>query len=935
MSLHRLNRLALTAAIASLTAASGVALSGQPAFAQAAGIAKAEQLINQGRAREAVAELRKSQRAGQNDPRARIVLARAYIELRQGIPAQTEIEAARRLGASRDDTRHLYAEALVLQGKFTDALKEADATSIPTPFRADAARVRAMAQSGLKNPDAANRELSAAEAADPGNVRVKLERARLEAGAKNIPAAVSAVDAALKLQPTNVRALMLKGDLSRGTEGLAKALGYFNQALQIDPGNFEALIERAATYVDLRREQEARADLKKVFAVVPDHPLGLYLEAVMRARTGDYAGAQGLMTRTKGALDKYPPAMLLQGAIAYETNNLEQAKKYLGDAVAASPNSAVARRMYGAALMRQGDADGTITTLKPLFDKGEADPRLLSLMGSAYARKGDFNTAQKYFEQAVAAEPNAEALRTQLAMTRVATGDNRGATEDLQDVLRIDPKSLQALMMTTLIDLRASNFKVAEASAKRLIATYPKLPIGYNMLGAAYLGLNNLKSAEANFRKSLEMKPDYHEARRNLAQLLVAQKRFDEARRELLRVLDTDRGNLRTMLALSNLAGQQNKTDEQLDWLRKAVGANPQSLQPRLALVQTYLKLGDKKGALNEATSLERDFPQNSAALEILASAHMASNNYGDAVRVYNRIIGLLPDNVNARVLLARAQAANKQIADARATYQRALTIKGQQLAPVLVDLVNFEANQGNYSVALGYANQLRKEYPNQNVADMTIGNIYMGAKDFGKAVASYETAKKVKFDRQVAVRLSQAYLGANQPDKGISVLREWLAKNPNDVIIRVGVADIYLANKRYDAALKEYQAVVRKQPKNAAILNNIAFIYDLKNDSRTQIVAEGAYKLAPNSPEIADTLGWHLIRTNKDPKRGLLLLQQAVQKRADNPDMRFHLAAGYRANGRTRDAVKELESLLAKYKSFDTLTQARAMLSDIKSTGK
>ncbi|QCI79686.1 tetratricopeptide repeat protein [Hankyongella ginsenosidimutans] len=170
-----------------------------------------------------------------------------------------------------------------------------------------------MAQSGLKNPDAANRELSAAEAADPGNVRVKLEQARLEAGAKNIPAAVSAVDAALKLQPTNVRALMLKGDLSRGTEGLAKALGYFNQALQIDPGNFEALIERAATYVDLRREQEARADLKKVFAVVPDHPLGLYLEAVMRARTGDYAGAQGLMTRTKGALDKYPPAMLLQG----------------------------------------------------------------------------------------------------------------------------------------------------------------------------------------------------------------------------------------------------------------------------------------------------------------------------------------------------------------------------------------------------------------------------------------------------------------------------------------------------------------------------------------------------------------------------------------------------------------------------------------------
>ena len=75
----------------------------------------------------------------------------------------------------------------------------------------------------------------------------------------------------------------------------------------------------------------------------------------------------------------------------------------------------------------------------------------------------------------------------------------------------------------------------------------------------------------------------------------------------------------------------------------------------------------------------------------------------------------------------------------------------------------------------------------------------------------------------------------------------------------------------------------------------------------------------------------YDVVVTNPDGQSGSLVDRFGV----DNPDMRFHLAAGYRANGRTRDAVKELESLLAKYKSFDTLTQARAMLSDIKSTGK
>lgn len=932
---HHVAWLSTVALCAALGALSLPGLPEARAQTPASTVARAEQLFNQGKSREAVIALRKDAKANLSNPRARVLLARVYLDLRQGVPAQTEIEAARRLGVSRDDSRALMAEALVLQGKYSDALLEAKEDAVPSRSASEAARVRALAQAGLKSNDAARAELDKAEQLDPNNVRAKVDRARFLAAARDIPGATAAVDAALRLQPTNVRALLVKGDLTRGTQGLAKALAYFNQALQIDPANFEALLERAATYVDLRREPEARADLQKVFAIAPNHPLGLYLEAVMRARARDFQGAQGLMTRTKGALDGYPPANLLQGVIAFESNNIEQSQAFLKKVIDASPNSLVAQRLYGATQMRLGDADGAIRTLKPLFDRGQADSRLLSLMGSAYAKKGDFNQAQKFFEEAVAAEPNQQALRTQLAMTRVATGDNQGATRDLQDVLRVDPKSLQALLMVTLIDLRSGNFKVAQQSAQRLVTTYPKLPIAYNMLGAAYLGLNNLKVAEGNFRKALDLKADYHEARRNLAQLLVAQRRFPEAKRELLRVLDTDRGNVKTMLALSNLAALDNKTDERLDWLRKAVAASPQDISPRLALVQTYLKLNDNRRALSEAADLERNFPQDARALEALGNAQALNKQYTSAVSTFTRIINLLPNNVNARILLARAQVANKQYAEARGTYQRALSLQNQNIAPVLSDLINFEANQKNFDVAIGYANQLRKQFPKQNVADVTIGNLYMGARDYNKAAQAYEAAKKIQFDRATAISLSQAYIGAKQPDKGIAVLKEWRAKAPGDITSQVAIADIYMSQKQYDAALAEYQALLKKAPKNPAILNNIAFVFDLKKNPKAVIVAEGAYKLAPTSPEIADTLGWILVKNNKDVKRGLLLLQQAAAKRPNNPDVLYHQAVAYRANGRVRDAVTALESLLAKYKQFDSLAAARATLADIKAKGR
>ncbi len=907
------------------------------AYAQQAGnLASASAYYEAGNYRRAAEALKGLAAASPKDSRIRILQAKTYLGLQLGIAAQTAVESARQGGANRNETRPLMAEAMVQQRRFADALTEANAASATPTQVGESARVRGLAYLGLKQFDKAATELALAERTQPNDVKTKLDLAKLYSAQRDLAKSEASVDAALRLQPRNIRALLIKGDITRTKPngGMTKALPYFEQALQIDPQSMEALIERAATYTDLRREPEALQDINKLMRMAPEHPVGLYLQAVMATRKQRFQDAGALMSRTKGALDSFPPALMLQGLISYETGNMEQATGYLTKVLEAAPNSVIARRLMGAALLRRGNPDEAINMLKPLFDSGQADSRLLALMGSAYAKKNDFQKAEKYLQDAVQAEPKSSTLRTQLAMAQLALGQNVEAGKELKNVLASDPKSLQAMVMATLIDLRSRNFKGGLANAQRLVATYPNLPVGYNMLAAAYLGSGDIKSAEKNFLAALAKKPDYHEARRNLAQLYIVTKpqRFEDARRELNKVLATDRNNVKTMLLLGDIAQMQGKTDEYVQWLQKAVAVDPKLMPTRLALVNAFMRTGDKTRAMNEIAAMNREFPDNIAVIETMGKAQAANGKYRDAITSFQQLVNKAPNNIPAHQLLGRAQWSNKQRDEARKTFQRALGITN---APgrgfLLLDLINLEAEAGNFETALGYAGEMRKAFPGQNLADKTMGDLYMGNQQWAKAATSYEAAAKVAFDKVVALNLSRAYSRMNQTDKAVATLRRWQSGKPFDKGVGLAVGQLYIDTGNYAAAVREYEGITKNGQIDPSLLNNLAWAYDKVNDPRALATAQRAYKLAPDRAEIADTLGWITLR-KVDKRQGLALIQKAADKLKD-PTTQYHLAFALQANGRTREAITLLDNMLVTFKNFPEISQAKALLAQLKGT--
>jgi Flp pilus assembly protein TadD len=81
---------------------------------------------------------------------------------------------------------------------------------------------------------------------------------------------------------------------------------------------------------------------------------------------------------------------------------------------------------------------------------------------------------------------------------------------------------------------------------------------------------------------------------------------------------------------------------------------------------------------------------------------------------------------------------------------------------------------------------------------------------------------------------------------------------------------------------------------------------------------------MAPERPEITDTLGWLLVQ-NGNVNRGLVLLQEARVKAPHIPDIHYHMAVALYKSGRTAEARKELDRLLKTGKTFSEMDNAIA----------
>lgn len=890
---------------------------------------QAQDYIEQDDYRAALIELRNALKADSNNVEARLLLADVYLRFGQGIAAQTELEAARQRGADRTLTAVSMARAYLVQGRFEEALAEIENIDIPGSDVMDARLILGDVYFAQKEIALARESFESAEAAAPNHYLPKMALSRVAMADGDLELARRKADEAIALAPAESNVYLTKGLVARTEGNQEEAIGYLTSAIDFAPQNLAALIERAATYLDLQREEEAQLDLDAVYSMVPEHPMAHYLSAVLLARQQDFEAAYGKLEDAGAAIDNFLPGVLLKGIVAYQIGNLEQASMQLSRFVDELPDNIAARRAYGSTLLRLRNPAAAVSILLPLLDLGDEDPRVYALIGSAYMQMGEYETAQGYLEESVTRAPDAKGVRTQLALGRFVLGDKETAISDLEGILEGDPQQLRAAIMLSLIERREGNFDKSISWADQVIEIIPESPIGYNIRGAVHIADKNLEAARQDFGSALEIDDGFHLARSNLAQLERMEDNNDEARRLFQLVLNQDRNNTRALVALTEMAIQSENFVEAVDWAERAVNIAPAVPAYHLMLVQSHIAARNLPRALIVALDADQAFPNEPTAARMLGKVQFATEDFDGAVSAFSRWARMVPDDIDARLHLARAEWRAGMITDARLTFSRALGMAGSENKTLLADAANFEIAQKNYDAALGYALELSKAHPDTKISNMLFGKLYLESGRYPEAIDAYLRAVE-EDDTDITRRaLAQAYFASGNGDDAISVLEEWLEGHPDssDVVNLLSVISIQLG--RWEVAARQLEKLVNVGNPDPDFLNNLAYVYHLMDDDRAVATAQRAYDLRSGDADINDTLGWILVDSDQDIRRGLLLLENADRIRGDDAAILYHLGVAQNKNGRGTDAHDTLRRAL-DIGGFSGEADARELLASL-----
>jgi putative PEP-CTERM system TPR-repeat lipoprotein len=276
---------------------------------------------------------------------------------------------------------------------------------------------------------------------------------------------------------------------------------------------------------------------------------------------------------------------------------------------------------------------------------------------------------------------------------------------------------------------------------------------------------------------------------------------------------------------------------------------------------------------------------------------------------------------------LAQAEHAAGNLKQARDAINSVLSMQPRHLEAERA-LFLLDAENRGYEEAKKTAQRIQQNHPKSPTGFMLQGDVEMVLKQFGEAIKSYEAAAALDKNKQLVVRLHQAYMAAGQRAQAEAKTSAWLKQFPNDLDIRFYLAQVYMGMGQDKQATEQYEFLVKAQPRNAIAWNNLAWLYLKANDSRALRAAEQAYKIRPDEVGVTDTYGWMLVQQG-DLARGVPLLEKAHTRAKNSPEIQYHYAAALMKAGNKAKAKPLLEQLV-KGKPFPQLEDAKRLLAQL-----
>lgn len=635
--------------------------------------------------------------------------------------------------------------------------------------------------------------------------------------------------------------------------------------------------ETISSLVRALREQGKAAEAfvyEEILAKSAPGTIKSNLTAAQKAfENGDYNAATNYLEEVLNQAPGSEQARLMLGMIKFRQGRFEEAEALIGP-VANLGDSEAASKLVAASRLQMRDPEGAQAILEGL-DSRDSDPSVIAMAGIASLATGDKETGETLIREAIKLRPNHSPLRLRFA--RYLLEDNRPqeALAELDAVLENEPDSIPARALSIQSLLRANRNEEAVAAADQWVSENPQELAALMMRGNLAANLENYGTAITLFERAAETHPESTQPLIALGQTSLAQQDRSKAREYFTAAARLNPNSIEAFQGFSIVS----EPEELLNLAESVAKDNPDATAPKLFLLEAALNEGNDSRAdeltanLLERSEENRPAPAADVVATIysrIASRQRENDEIARADSILERGRALFPDNEDIALQAAVVKFDLEKTAVAREILTEIKAFSPESPRPYIVEARHL-ADQG----------------------------------ETAQASELYSLALEKGAGAQTRLELIRLHQTAGLTDEALETAQEALKAHPDNQAIAVASAMLYQQTGQADNAISAYENVLRLNPDNPLALNNLAWMYFEKEDSRALGLAKKAYERAENNAAIADTYGWILFNSG-DVSGSVQILEQAHSLDPQSQEIALHLAESYRATGQN-DKAKEL----------------------------
>src|SRR5215467_3430315 len=317
--------------------------------------------------------------------------------------------------------------------------------------------------------------------------------------------------------------------------------------------------------------------------------------AVELHQSGHYAEA---INEYQAFLKAHPEAVAVRSnlgaALAHEGRYTEAIQEYKL-ALAAEPSKYGIRFNLALAYYKMSEVEQATREFEAVYAiQPDSDPdrrRLLLLLSECYLRRGDDTKVIALLNSLAESNPNDLALAYLLGTALLHQGqDERGAIM-IGRILR-NGDTAEAHMLMAFTRMKANDKKGATEEVDRAVALNPKLPEAYSLRGRLAFLAADLDGAEAAFRKSLELDPTAFDPLLWLGTLLREEGQLPEARSRLEQANQLRPKEIRVRYQFALLCSDEGDDKRAAALLKDLIKDAPEYTEAHRSLSTIYFRLG-------------------------------------------------------------------------------------------------------------------------------------------------------------------------------------------------------------------------------------------------------------------------------------------------------------------------------------------------------